>query len=173
MNVCKGCKKEQELVNKFFKLCKLCNNKRLKESKRDKSSNLLTRDLKSSRGEIKHISRKIEKVSRVRKIKDFNNTITKIQEDDAFYKLCFDKSKHKCEECNETLPQEFLNEEGRVNARWRYSHIIPKSIAPHLRHDLNNINDLCLACHTKWDFGDKKSMKIYVKNAKKFPQFLK
>jgi hypothetical protein len=87
--------------------------------------------------------------------------IKRLAEDEAFYQECFDLSNHKCEECGVQLPTEFRNDEGKVNARWRYSHIVAKSIAPELRHDTNNINHLCLKHHTQWDHGDKKSMKIY------------
>ena len=84
---------------------------------------------------------------------------------------CFNQSNHKCEECGKQLPTEFRNEEGKIIARWRYSHIVAKSIAPELRHDTNNINHLCLDHHTQWDFGNKDEMKVYTKNAQKLPKY--
>ena len=82
-------------------------------------------------------------------------------------------SNHKCEECNVDLPKKFRNEDGRVIARWRYSHIVPKSIASHLRHKVENINHLCIKCHGIWENGDKHLMKIFSKNYALFPEFLK
>ena len=70
------------------------------------------------------------------------------------------------------LPKDFRDEDGKVMYRARYSHIVPKSIAPELRHDENNINHLCFTCHQKWDFGNKKEMRIYDENRNKFPNYL-
>tara|TARA_R110002126_G_scaffold149434_2_gene295385 strand:- start:22 stop:366 length:345 start_codon:yes stop_codon:yes gene_type:complete len=91
--------------------------------------------------------------------------------DELFYQECFDASDHKCEECGKQLPTEFRDDEGKINARWRYSHIVAKSIAPELRHSISNINHLCLNHHTQWDFGNKREMKIYAKNARRLPKY--
>jgi hypothetical protein len=45
-----------------------------------------------------------------------------------------------------------------------FSHILSKGSQPKLRHVKANINILCLECHQKWEFGDKKSMDIYPAN---------
>jgi len=87
-----------------------------------------------------------------------------IDKDEEFYKECFDQSDHRCEECGKRLNDEFRDDDGRVIARWRYSHIIPKSIAPRLRHIVLNINHLCLEHHEMWENGDKESMNIFEKN---------
>ena len=81
--------------------------------------------------------------------------------DETFYEKCFNKSNHKCEECGEQLNTDFRDENGKVMNRWRYSHVIPKSIAPELRHNILNINNLCLKHHMKWENEDKKNMDIY------------
>lgn len=91
--------------------------------------------------------------------------------DELFYEKCFNKSDHKCEECGKQLNTDFRDEEGRIVNRWRYSHVIPKSIAPELRHDILNINNLCLFHHMMWENGDKESMKIYEGNVDNFPNF--
>ena len=44
------------------------------------------------------------------------------------------------------------------------SHILTKGAHPSLRHDKRNINLVCMEHHQIWEFGDRKSMKIYEKN---------
>ena len=165
---CKNCNIEKNIVNKHFGLCQECNNERLHGSKYGKSYNVSKKEIKPLRTKINRIDHKVpfggQRISKSWQI---------ILLDEAFYEECFDVSDHKCEECGQRLPDEFRNEEGKVNARWRYSHIIAKSIAPELRHDTNNINHLCLKHHTQWDHGDKKSMKIYESNKLKVPNYLK
>lgn len=95
----------------------------------------------------------------------------RLAKDEAFYEECFNVSNHKCEECGTNLPTEFRDSEGNVNARWRYSHIVAKSIAPELRHEVNNINHLCLKHHTQWDHADRENMKIYEKNKERYPKY--
>ena len=143
MKKCKNCKQQKKLVNSFHGLCSFCNNKRLEDAKNSKPCN----HNKIERGALKTDANRIERnvASGVKPTKKKNN-----------------KTK-----------DEFLDPSGKVNARYRYSHIIPKSISPELRHSIDNINHLCMSCHQKWDFGDKKSMKIYPKNKAKFPGFLK
>ena len=172
MKKCKNCKQQKKLVNSFHGLCSFCNNKRLEDAKNSKPCN----HNKIERGALKTAVNRIERnvASGVKPTKKKNNkTKDKIKLDENFYEECFNTSNHKCEECNAQLPDEFLDPSGKVNARYRYSHIIPKSISPELRHSIDNINHLCMSCHQNWDFGDKKSMKIYPKNKVKFPGFLK
>lgn len=95
-----------------------------------------------------------------------------LERDELFYLECFNNSNHKCEECNTSLPDEFRDTDDKIIARYRYSHVIPKSIAPELRHIIENINHLCLECHNKWEHGDKSSMNIFAKNLKNFPNYL-
>ena len=148
---CSKCGENRELVNKHFKLCLICNNERLSSNKMNKPViNRLTYSPKT-----------------------VNKTQDKIGEDEKFYLECFNLSNHECEECGKPLPTEFRDENGKVIARWRYSHILPKSIYPELRHNVENINHLCLIHHTQWDHGDKTTMKIYNLNSKKFPNQLK
>ena len=147
---CKKCKKDKRIVNKFHGLCTECNNERLHGSKYGKRY----KTLKNSKKYLK------------------SNKNSNYEKDNNFYKECFDSCKvHKCEECNVDLPKVFEHD-GKVVARWRYSHIIPKSIAPKLRRVIDNINHLCFNCHSKWEFGDKMSMKIYDKNQEKYPNYL-
>ncbi len=148
---CNKCGENKEIVNKHFVLCLKCNNGRLESRKVS--------------------NKKIEKISH--SPKKVNKTQVKIDEDEEFYLECFKLSNHICEECGIQLPTEFRDDKGRVIARWRYSHILPKSIYPELRHDTSNINHLCLIHHIQWDHGDKTVMNIYEINRKKFPNNLK
>ena len=170
---CKKCKKEKPIANKFHGLCLICNNKRLEASKNKSKVNIP----KSKKSVLKDISvrlkRNVDPNKGVIKKKSKKTSNNKIVLDELFYEKCFHNSDHKCEECEKQLPKKFRDDNGRVLARFRYSHIVAKSIAPNLRHDENNINHLCHTCHFKWDMGDKKSMKIYEKNRLKYPHFLK
>lgn len=103
-----------------------------------------------------------ERLHRVESVSE--KTQVKIDKDEETYEKVFNSSDHKCEECGVRLNEEFRDDEGRVSCRWRYSHILPKSIYPKLRHNVLNFNNLCLECHQVWDFGDKKRMKIFDKN---------
>lgn len=156
---CNKCGGDKKIVNKHFNLCLECNNLRLHGSKYGKQYTYIPKKFplrRASRNKSISIRKKIEKISK----------------DENFYKECFDSVEiHKCEECGVKLPSEFKYED-TILARWRYSHVIAKSIAPHLRHVIRNINHLCFKCHYKWDHGDKRSMKIYEKNKKSFPEYL-
>lgn len=164
----------EKYANAHHKLCMTCNNQRLQSNKQLKQYKYPSKDKKSSKAKEKRIVRKVKEGERVR-VKSGGRRMGKQYEvDNAFYEQCFNScSEHKCEECGEELNTEFLNADGKVAYRARYSHIVQKSKAPELRHDINNINHLCFNCHFKWEFGDKKSMKIYNKNTKKFPQFFR
>jgi hypothetical protein len=172
---CKKCGSKY-VSNKWFKLCSECNNERLHGSKYGKVLDRKEKEIKPLRSSNIEPTRKriIDKGKRVvygggGKSKSFQNILL----DEIFYEKCFNKSNHKCEECGNNLPEEFRGEDGKILYRARYSHIIPKSIAPELRHDVDNINHLCVECHHNWDFGGKADMKIYGKNQLLFPKYLK
>lgn len=165
---CKGCHKVTYIKNKHFKLCCGCNTERLNEGKQKSGTNIPSQKksfLKKPKTDNSYF---------INPIKKRKGTQEKILEDELFYEECFNNcKKHECEECGAELPNYFRDGEGKVAARWRFSHIFPKSTHPHLRHKVENINHLCLKHHTQWDFGDKENMKIYDKNKKSFPsQFL-
>lgn len=148
---CNNCGLNRNIVNKHFGLCSQCNYMRLKENKL--ANKTLVKKL--------HLPHKVNKVK------------LKIDKDEAFYFECFSSSNHICEECGIELPTIFKDENGKIIARWRYSHILPKSTFPELRHNITNINHLCLPHHIEWDHGDKTKMKVYKLNRKKFPNYLK
>jgi hypothetical protein len=170
---CKNCNQSLHIVNKHFKLCADCNNMRLHGSKFGKQYNSTKVERKPLRTNVRRLKSDSNRMNHVIVGAKPKTTKQKISEDEAFYEQCFNLSDHQCEECGCNLPTDFRDEDGRVTARWRYSHIIPKSIAPNLRHDINNINHLCITDHQEWENGDRESMKIYKNNKKAFPNFFK
>lgn len=173
---CKNCSRDREIVNKHFGLCLECNNERLHGSKYGKQYKFKRKPIDFSKTSKKPIIRLNKKKKEAAKKSEFvkihkREPIDNIKLDEEFYEKCFNLSDHKCEECGTQLPDIFRDENGKVAARWRYSHIIPKSIASKLRHVVKNINHLCLRCHSKWENGDRESMKIYEENSKRFPNY--
>tara|TARA_R110002050_G_scaffold276317_4_gene421531 strand:- start:1223 stop:1738 length:516 start_codon:yes stop_codon:yes gene_type:complete len=166
---CKKCGSKY-VVNKWFNLCSKCNNIRLHGSKYGKAIVHKQNEKKPLKTALK--KRVVDKgaLNKKPKQKKVNKNLLL---DELLYKRVFEKSDHKCEECGVDLPTNFRNDDGFIEARYRYSHIIPKSIAPELRHNDDNINNLCIKCHHEWDFGIKTKMKIYIKNQLKFPNYLK
>lgn len=84
------------------------------------------------------------------------NVKEKIDLDTAFYKEIWSERMHYCEECDKDL--------GSKWERYMFSHILSKGSQPKLRHNKDNVNILCLECHQRWEFGDKKAMRIYPGN---------
>ena len=170
---CKKCGLEKPIVNKHFGLCRGCNNERLYGSKYGKSYADVKKKRKSPYGLKSSSEDKVKGSLFVSDRIKGDKKKSMIERDELFYEKCFNMSDHKCEECGKQLPTAFRDDSGKVVARWRYSHIIPKSIASELRHDVNNINHLCLECHMRWENGDKENMNIFAENSERFPQFLK
>lgn len=73
-----------------------------------------------------------------------------------FYRYAWNhKSDHRCEECCRPLP--------RYCATY-ISHIQSRGAHPETAYDLRNFNYLCPVCHSKWENGDRESMKIWNRN---------
>lgn len=164
---CSNCNKDLPIVNKHFNLCLFCNRDRLDSSKNKKRGNVP----KNKPNALRRKKKPTENYGFVKNLVSKKNKSDKIKEDELFYEECFNNSNHRCEECGTQLPTEFRDVDGKVIARWRYSHIIPKSIAPDLRHELININHLCLKHHMEWENGEKENMNIYEKNKKRLPNY--
>lgn len=171
LSTCYGCDKPRAIVNSYFKLCRECNIARLREEKKEKNSEPLFEKKELVMGLFDTWTGTPKSKGLFEKPK-VDKAKLSIEADEIFYEVCFNNSDHRCEECNAHLPDIFRDESGKVVARWRYSHIIPKSIAPKFRHHIKNINHLCLECHERWENKDKANMKIFVKNLLLFPQFL-
>lgn len=170
---CSSCNKDVKIANSFHKLCFKCNNKRLHGSEFGKQYNVPKEDSKALKPKVNRIERKVkgQKLTTVRGGESgLGKTLNELDED--FYEECFNDCKvHECEECGKPLPDIFRDDNNKIVARFRYSHIMAKSIMPEYRHSIININHLCLEHHTQWDHGNKESMKIYKTNKNIFPWF--
>jgi hypothetical protein len=166
---CKNCGENYPIINKWFGLCRGCNNERLHGSKHGKVSKPIEKKRKSNSDVKNKPKQKNKSIAYLMSVggKEKPKKKTMYEKDNDFYKECFKTFNNKCDECGCKQPEEFLNSNGKVNARYRYSHIVPKSIAPELRHEIENINDLCLKCHSKWEGEKKIEMGIYKTNSKK------
>ena len=71
---------------------------------------------------------------------------------------------HLCEECGVFVGDVFETDSGQVLNRYKYSHILPKSHYPQFRHDVRNMNYLCMDHHNMWHSKDRSLMKIYNDN---------
>lgn len=175
--MCNNCKTDMPIVNKHFGLCQDCNNIRMHGSKWGKQSPHKEKKKKEPARKSMFVDLASGNDKTVYHVyggrRSGKSMIAKLFMDNAFYKQVFNRSDHKCEECSTQLNDVFEDESGKVLNRWRYSHIIPKSIAPELRHEVGNMNNLCLKCHMEWENGDKKSMKIYKGNKERWPQYIK
>lgn len=78
-------------------------------------------------------------------------------ENERFYRWCWAKKTHECEECLRPL-------EG-YSAVY-ISHIRSRGACPEMAHDPRNTNILCWQCHCDWENGVRERMRIYRINQK-------
>lgn len=77
------------------------------------------------------------------------------EENERFYRWCWDHNRHQCEETMRPL----------YNYSAVYiSHILTRGAHPEMAHDPRNVNILCFEAHNKWENGDRESMRIYQAN---------
>lgn len=79
------------------------------------------------------------------------------QQNEKFYKFCWDIYPHYCQECMKPL---------RNYSAVHISHIITRASHPELAHDARNINILCFEHHNQWENGDRQNMRIYPGNVR-------
>lgn len=151
---CLGCNRNYIIVNKKYGLCQVCNHIRLHPEKSNKDN---TRTFIQK----KYYPIKRTKIVSTAKTKQKRKDLLKL--DEATYFIVFSQKKHECEECNDKLPSKF-KEGDTIIAIHQYSHILSKGSHPEHRHNPKNFNRLCFKHHQQWEFGDKKSMKIYKQN---------
>ena len=133
---CSKCGNRRLIVNKTHNLCWQCNQIRL-------------------HGDNKK-----------RKVKKTNINAKAIQKDEEFYEKIFYLKPCRCENCGKPLPTKFRDENGKIIARYQYSHVLSKGAYPQYRYEEWNIMKNCLKCHQQWDFGVKQDMPIYNKYKK-------
>lgn len=83
------------------------------------------------------------------------------EENEKFYRWCWEHLPHRCEECLRPL-----NEYSAVYV----SHILTRGAHPEIAHDPRNINILCLKHHNQWENGERRSMRIWLKNQQTIEQ---
>lgn len=74
------------------------------------------------------------------------------EENEWFYRFCWEHYPHRCEECMRPLHQ--------YSATY-VSHILTRGAHPELAHDCRNVNILCFYHHSVWENGDRQNMRIY------------
>lgn len=86
------------------------------------------------------------------------------EENQRFYRWCWEHKPHICEECMRPL---------REYSATYVSHILTKGAHPEMAHDPRNVNILCLNHHNQWENGNRESMRIYLGNMKTIEQLKK
>lgn len=74
------------------------------------------------------------------------------QENERFYKWCWEHYPHICMETMRPLRQ--------YSATF-VSHILTRGAHPEMAHDPRNVNILCFEMHNKWENGLRETMRIY------------
>ncbi len=77
------------------------------------------------------------------------------EENEKFYRWCWDHYPHICSETMRPLKQ--------YSATY-ISHIMTRGAHPEMAHDPRNVNILCFEMHNRWENGDRSSMRIYRAN---------
>lgn len=77
------------------------------------------------------------------------------QENERFYRFCWDHYPHQCAETMRPLNQ--------YSATY-ISHILTRGAHPEMAHDPRNVNILSFEQHNRWENGDRKNMRIFAGN---------
>ena len=77
------------------------------------------------------------------------------QENERFYRFCWDHYPHQCAETMRPL---------RKYSATYVSHILTRGAHPEMAHDPRNVNILCFEMHNRWENGDRKNMRIFAGN---------
>lgn len=86
------------------------------------------------------------------------------QENERFYKWCWEHYPHICMETMRPLRQ--------YSAAY-VSHILTRGAHPEMAHDPRNVNILCFEMHNKWENGKREDMRIYWNNQRIIEQLKK
>jgi len=82
--------------------------------------------------------------------------------DTSTYLKVWNNKPHECEECGKWL--EYAVQENVIKDRSVFSHILSKGAFPEHRNNVENFNLLCFEHHQQYEFGNRKSMKIFKNN---------
>ena len=77
------------------------------------------------------------------------------EENERFYRFCWDHYPHVCSETMRPLYE--------YSAAY-ISHIMTRGAHPEMAHDPRNVNILCWEMHNRWENGDRQNMRIYRAN---------
>ena len=77
------------------------------------------------------------------------------QENERFYRFCWEHYPHQCAETMRPLNQ--------YSATY-VSHILTRGAHPEMAHDPRNVNILSFEQHNRWENGDRKNMRIFAGN---------
>ena len=77
------------------------------------------------------------------------------EENERFYRWCWEHYPHICSETMRPLRQ--------YSATY-ISHILTRGAHPEMAHDPRNVNILCFEMHNRWENGDRQNMRIYQMN---------
>lgn len=86
------------------------------------------------------------------------------EENQRFYRWCWEHKPYICEECMRPL---------REYSATYVSHILTRGAHPETAHDPRNVNILCFNHHNQWENGNRESMRIYLGNARTIEQLKK
>lgn len=86
------------------------------------------------------------------------------EENQRFYRWCWEHKAHICEECMRPL---------REYSATYVSHILTRAAHPEIAHDPRNVNILCFNHHSVWENGNRENMRIYLGNMKTIEQLKK
>lgn len=86
------------------------------------------------------------------------------QENEKFYRWCWEHYPHRCAETMRPL---------REYSATYISHILTRGAHPEMAHDPRNVNILCFEMHNRWENGDRKNMRIYRSNQMRIEQLKK
>ena len=74
------------------------------------------------------------------------------EENERFYRFCWEHYPHICSETMRPL---------RNYSATYVSHILTRGAHPEMAHDPRNVNILCFEMHNRWENGDRQNMRIY------------
>jgi len=77
------------------------------------------------------------------------------EENEKFYRWCWDHYPHICSETMRPL--------NHYSATF-ISHILTRGAHPEMAHDPRNVNILCFEMHNRWENGNRSNMRIYAAN---------